>query len=90
MMARRPRECCRVGSASPTSGGLGFEAATMADPPMSDQDGGTSEAMRYARAAAAGIAVAFVLLVGNPGTPPSYLLAIGAFAMALVLIVVKD
>ncbi len=40
---------------------------------------------RYVQAALAGLAISFVLLVANPFTPPTYLLAIGSFVFAGVL-----
>ncbi len=54
---------------------------------MSGQDGGRSELGRYARAAAGGIAVFFVFLVGAPEMPLTYLFAMGMFGIAIILIV---
>lgn len=53
---------------------------------MANPSSGISEAWRYARAALAGVAIAFVMLVGAPQSPPTYLVAIGFFAMAFVLV----
>lgn len=44
-----------------------------------------SEVRRYGTAAAAGIAIAFVLFVANPTAPLTYILAIGLFVSAGVL-----
>jgi hypothetical protein len=57
---------------------------------MSDRPGGVSEAWRYARAAVAGVAIAFVMLVAAPQLPLSYPLAIGLYVVAGVLFLVND
>ncbi len=45
-----------------------------------------SEAVRrYVQAALAGLAIAFVVFVASPVSPPTYLLAIGSFVFAGVL-----
>ncbi len=44
-----------------------------------------SEARRYGQAAVAGVAVAFVMLVGSPGLPLTYVLAIALFVVAGVI-----
>lgn len=48
------------------------------------------EARRYARAVAAGVAIAFVMLVAAPETPLTYPLAVGFFVAAGVLIWIDD
>ncbi len=44
-----------------------------------------SEAARYGRAALIGLAVIFVMFVARPEIPPSYLLGVGLFVAAGVL-----
>jgi hypothetical protein len=51
-----------------------------------DVEGLIKEARRYAQAALAGVAISFVMIVADPGSPPTYVIAIGFFVAALVLV----
>ena len=53
---------------------------------MSDPDGRKREIRRYLEAAAGGLAIAFVILVAAPQTSPTYLIAMGFFTVAIVLV----
>lgn len=53
---------------------------------MSDHGGRRNEARRYLEAAAGGLAIALVILVAAPQTSPTYLIAMGFFTVAIVLV----
>ena len=53
---------------------------------ISDPGDRWSGARRYLEAAAGGLAIAFVILVAAPQTPPTYLIAMGFFTIAIILI----
>ena len=44
------------------------------------------ERRRYVRAFLAGLAIVFVLLVAAPQSPPTYVLGIGFFVVAIVIV----
>lgn len=48
------------------------------------------EAKRYARAGLAGVAIAFVMFVASPQIPITYVLAVGFFVAAGILVWVND
>lgn len=54
--------------------------------PVSDHGGRRNEARRYLEAAAGGLAIALVILVAAPQTSPTYLIAMGFFTVAIVLV----